>query len=346
MIGRELYYQYYSEIMGANYREVYFNFEYPDPSNPIAERRAVTPDSSKAFKISDVLSSISEPRRMPRFRNVQVISQDSIVLTLECDVRPAIYQLMEVDSLNDIQGHVDVTHPDSVLAWGVAVNGPLTGGWSSPGGDWGRHLMAVPNKAMHDDGLNGDAVEGDSIFSIQFTMFKDSVMQIGGPSNIIGQEFKFGIGGGDNEGGFGNNHIINIDDSQDHYTIAAQFGSIDPVFYSAWDFDRRGPKSGVDCVESAEMPYRFVLEQNYPNPFNPTTKINYSVAKFSHVTLKVYNMLGQEIATLVDSYKAAGHYMLSWDAKDKAGRNVACGIYLYRFEAENYSSTKKMLLLK
>ena len=345
MIGRELFYQYYSEVGGTVYREVYFNFQYPDPSDPIAERRAITPDAAE-ITIADTLSSVSESRRMPKFRNVQVIAQDSIVVTLTCDVRPAIYQVLAGDVLNDIQGQVDVTDADSVLAWGVAVNGPLTGGWSSPGGDWGRHLMSIANKAMHDDGLNGDAAEGDSIFSIQFTMYKDSSTQANGPTNIIGQEFKFGIGGGDNEGGYGNNHIVNVDDAQDSYVIAAQFGSIDPVFYSAWDFDKRGPATGVEYTELTALPNKFTLEPNFPNPFNPVTRIKYSLAKHERVILTVYNVLGEKVATLVDKKQQTGSYEVSWNGQDSIGRMVGSGVYFYKIEAGDFVKTHKMMLLR
>ncbi len=344
MKGRELYYQYYSVIKGTSYREVYFNFQYPDKSNPVAERRAFTPDST-TITIADTGSSIIDPRRMPRFRNVQIIAQDSLLINLECDVRPAIYQIKAGSVLDDIQGFVDVTHPDSVLKWGVAVNGPMTGGWSSPGGDWGRHLMSYSHKAMHDDGLNGDRVKGDSIFTIQFKMYKGLATQTNGPTNIIGQEFKFGIGGGDNEGGYGNNHIVNIDDSQSQYTLQAQFGSIDPLFYSAWNFDTHGPATGVDKEKTA-MPDKFALEQNYPNPFNPTTIIKYTLPKEVDVTLKLYNMRGQEVKTLVSKKQLAGNYVVEWDGRDNNGIAVSTGIYFYRIQAGKFNRTNKMLLIK
>jgi hypothetical protein len=344
MKGRELYYQYYSRIKGSSYREVYFNFQYPDKANPVAERRAFIPDST-IITIADTGCSICDSRRMPRFRNVQVIAQDSLLVTLECDVRPAIYQVKAGSVLDDIQGFVDVTHPDSVLKWGVAVNGPLTGGWSSPGGDWGRHLMTISHKAMHDDGLNGDRVKGDSIFTILFKMYKGKATQANGPTNIIGQEFKFGIGGGDNEGGYGNNHIVNVDDSQPQTTIQAQFGSIDPLFYSAWDFDKRGPATGVD-IDKTTIPDKFTLEQNYPNPFNPTTIIKYSLPKEVDVTLKLFNMRGQEVITLVSKKQLAGNYAVEWNGRDNNGIAVSTGIYFYRIQAGKFTKTNKMLLVK
>lgn len=88
-------------------------------------------------------------------------------------------------------------------------------------------------------------------------------------------------------------------------------------------------------------PMRFSVSQNYPNPFNPTTVIKYQVAANSLVTLKVYDMLGREVATLVDGRQTAGYYNVNFD-----GSRLASGVYLYRLQAETYSETKNFMLLK
>lgn len=85
----------------------------------------------------------------------------------------------------------------------------------------------------------------------------------------------------------------------------------------------------------------FSLSQNYPNPFNPSTTINYQIPNESLVTIKVYDILGKEVTTLVNENKAAGKYSINFDAK-----NLASGVYLYRIKAGNYVSTKKMMLLR
>ncbi|HEY6952532.1 MAG TPA: T9SS type A sorting domain-containing protein [Bacteroidota bacterium] len=90
-----------------------------------------------------------------------------------------------------------------------------------------------------------------------------------------------------------------------------------------------------------EPPASFVLEQNYPNPFNPSTNISYTVPKRSLVTVRVYDMLGREVATLVDAEKEPGSYRVSFDATKLAG-----GVYVYRLQAGNFTATKKLLLLK
>ncbi len=85
----------------------------------------------------------------------------------------------------------------------------------------------------------------------------------------------------------------------------------------------------------------YVLYQNYPNPFNPTTMITYRIPKNSRVVLKVYNLLGDEVADLVDEYKDAGCYTVQFNTND-----LPAGIYLYKIQAGNYSAAKNMLLLK
>ena len=93
-------------------------------------------------------------------------------------------------------------------------------------------------------------------------------------------------------------------------------------------------------------PDDFELSQNYPNPFNPTTKINFQLPEQQVVSLKVYNMMGQEVATLVDGPKEAGYHTAVWNGFDKYGNQVASGIYYYRIIAGTFVRTKKMLLLK
>ena len=86
---------------------------------------------------------------------------------------------------------------------------------------------------------------------------------------------------------------------------------------------------------------RFLLYQNYPNPFNPSTKIEFSLLKAETVTIKVYNIIGQKIVTLLNKPMPAGYHEFQFDAQ-----NLSSGIYLYRIEAGMWTDTKKMLLVK
>jgi len=88
-------------------------------------------------------------------------------------------------------------------------------------------------------------------------------------------------------------------------------------------------------------PKEFKLEQNFPNPFNPTTKIQYQLPQVAKVTLKVYDILGSEVATLVNEEQEAGYKEIQFN-----GVGYASGMYIYRLQAGNYISTKKMLMIK
>ena len=94
------------------------------------------------------------------------------------------------------------------------------------------------------------------------------------------------------------------------------------------------------------IPNRYELFQNHPNPFNPITKINIHLPKSEHVQLTVYNILGEEVRTLINSEKVAGEYNLLWDGTNFRGAPVSSGIYFYRLHVGQYQKTKKMLLLR
>jgi len=100
---------------------------------------------------------------------------------------------------------------------------------------------------------------------------------------------------------------------------------------------------GVTAVEQegSSLPSEFRLDQNYPNPFNPTTTIEFSIVKEGKTSLKVYDILGKEVATLVDEELTAGTYNAKFDAG-----NLSSGIYVYVLKTPNYTASKKMILLK
>jgi hypothetical protein len=92
---------------------------------------------------------------------------------------------------------------------------------------------------------------------------------------------------------------------------------------------------------SPSLPTTYALNQNYPNPFNPTTEIAFDLPEPSHVKLTIYNVLGQTVETLMDRDMEAGSHTLTWDARQNAS-----GVYFYRISANNFTDTKKMLMLK
>jgi hypothetical protein len=101
----------------------------------------------------------------------------------------------------------------------------------------------------------------------------------------------------------------------------------------------------VTSVANGLAPQVFALSQNYPNPFNPSTKIEYSLGKAGMVSLKVYNVLGQEVATLVNDRQEAGSYTVSFNT-NKGTLGLSSGVYIYRLQAGSFVSTRKLVLMK
>ena len=121
------------------------------------------------------------------------------------------------------------------------------------------------------------------------------------------------------------------------------FGDFKLIPRDSADFTGYVDITGVERVESV-VPDAFNLYQNYPNPFNPTTTIVYEIPKGDRVSLKVYNLLGQEITTLVNEFQAAGRYVVTLDAGMMS--RLATGVYFYRLQTGEHVAVKKMLLLR
>ena len=105
-----------------------------------------------------------------------------------------------------------------------------------------------------------------------------------------------------------------------------------------------GGTSGVEA--NGAMPAEYALSQNYPNPFNPTTSIEYAMIADGAAKLVVYDIVGSEVRTLVNTAVNSGTHTVTWDGRDNAGNEVATGMYFYRLTAGITSLTKKMLFLK
>ena len=113
-------------------------------------------------------------------------------------------------------------------------------------------------------------------------------------------------------------------------------------------------QSGVTAVENeGTLPLSFELYQNFPNPFNPSTTIMFDVPWQSRLTIAVYNLLGQQVVTLVNEEKSAGRYSLMWHGRNNDGAPVATGVYFYRIQAESlggqkqtFVQTRKLVLVK
>jgi len=117
--------------------------------------------------------------------------------------------------------------------------------------------------------------------------------------------------------------------------------------FSVWGLGSATP-TGIEMENEAKaLPNSFALHHARPNPFNPSTTIAYEVPEQTHITLTIYNLLGQEVVRLVDQVQAAGRYEVVWNGINTRGAGVASGIYLYRITSgSGYNETKRMTLLK
>ncbi len=134
-----------------------------------------------------------------------------------------------------------------------------------------------------------------------------------------------------------------------YVSTGSSFESIRGIMWYSFGNYKLIPRKNDDFVgfvtdvkpEVSTKPVTYSLNQNYPNPFNPTTIISYSIPKAGFVTLKIYNILGQEVTTLVNQTQSAGSYKFNFNAS-----SLSSGIYFYRLTSGNYTQIKKMILLK
>lgn len=202
------------------------------------------------------------------------------------------------------------------------------GAWA---GNWvAADTLTAGAIACYDNGTNGDKVAGDFIFSSIVT-FADTITA-GGVIYKFGAQYPAAgtvsaSGPLDNSKASGQNFDFNLTASD---TMI--------VLYEVW------PTVGtpVSVKElGGQVPNEYSLDQNYPNPFNPSTTIRYSLPAESEVSLKIYNVLGSEVANLVNQKQAAGQYEATFNAS-----NFASGIYFYTLETSGVTISKKMMLLK
>ncbi|NIV95767.1 T9SS type A sorting domain-containing protein [candidate division KSB1 bacterium] len=137
-------------------------------------------------------------------------------------------------------------------------------------------------------------------------------------------------------GGLGADNLFSVQVMKHHAKWARQLAEV--------NFEL--PPESEPEPEEPPLPNRFRLSQNFPNPFNPGTEIRFELPVERHVNLTIYNVLGQNIKTLVDEVKAAGSHSVTWDGTDDNGQPVPSGVYFYRFDAGIVSGTKKMILMR
>jgi hypothetical protein len=201
------------------------------------------------------------------------------------------------------------------------------GGW--PDGDITKVIR------LYDDGTHGDTIAGDKVFTNSITFPAYTVLTV---------KYKYGVnwgdaanngGGNDNEAGFAQDHTLKMHRFLGSATVVDTF-NVRPD--SAWLKDI----VLVGVEDEPQAPKVYYLTQNFPNPFNPSTTIRFGLPKESAVTLMIYNILGEHVATLINNQTLqAGEYNHEFNAS-----RLASGTYIYRLTAGDFSQAKKMLLLK
>ena len=101
-----------------------------------------------------------------------------------------------------------------------------------------------------------------------------------------------------------------------------------------------------DITEVDEVPTVNSLSQNFPNPFNPTTTIKFGLRAKGHVSIKIYDVAGRLVRTLVNDVREAGHYNVTWNGENNHGNKVASGVYFFKMNTADYEKTNKMVLMR
>ena len=108
----------------------------------------------------------------------------------------------------------------------------------------------------------------------------------------------------------------------------------------------QGASGASPVLEMVQIPDKFALHQNYPNPFNPETTIQYDLPRAERVCLKIYDLLGREVATLLDKEMEAGYHKVLWNSRDANNNQVSTGLYIVRVVAGDFISARKILFMK
>ncbi len=137
------------------------------------------------------------------------------------------------------------------------------------------------------------------------------------------------------------------------YTLELKNSALDNSLAASWgaslNIGGTPGKANSVATKVSDKPsavQKFVLQQNYPNPFNAETIIKYQLPRKSSVRIKIFNLSGQEIATLVNEEKASGSYQIRWNGNDNFGRSVASGVYVLCLQAGNFLQVRKMVAIR
>jgi len=133
--------------------------------------------------------------------------------------------------------------------------------------------------------------------------------------------------------------IVGVVGQYDNYDPFLGYYQLMPRYYSDFTWV-------VGVEDDGPLPQSYALYQNYPNPFNPSTSLSFSLKRAGHVSLAIYNLLGQKVIDLVDGNYQSGMHAVTWNGLDQNGKQVSSGIYFYKLETHEFTDARKMMLLK
>jgi len=246
--------------------------------------------------------------------------------------------------------------PDTSAAFGDTVAIPITVSTDSIIGlaqfvvEFDSSIIQFQNAVVGKDVVGFTLIQNPNLpFATTTSGTNDNVLiQVsgGGPNTVSGQgkemaRLKFAVVS--NSG----NSPLSFDQTVNHtYLTTPELKDIAGSNINFVDGSLEIVPTNVRPGETIAAPSSLILYQNYPNPFNPETRIEYELPRPAKVIIKVVNLLGQEVRTLVDRDKPAGYFEVLWDGKDNEGHRVSSGVYLYRMEAGDFVQIKRMLLLQ
>ncbi|MBN8706488.1 MAG: T9SS type A sorting domain-containing protein [Bacteroidetes bacterium] len=324
-----VFYQYFKKNVTGEYEEFYFDYFNTKPNLTATKYRKVfMPNSGTTVFIEDLETDKFSMHRQPVFKNYTPMA-DSTRINFEVDFSPLFYFVNELG--------------DS-----------LTGGWST--GDplyvSGKNISSLPFElvirqycdvciglpispiSLKDDGTGLDRVAGDRIYSGSLTATQE--WNYGFNCTV----FIAGLGLESNA----NDHLVNLY-PQPENNISLVFGETDPFRFrnekGYWDFNAgKGVITSIEVNSNSEKPNKIAVSA-YPNPFNPATLISYSLPQTGKVSLKVFDLLGRQVAILAEEIKPAGTYQIAF-----RGDDLSSGIYIVRMESGNKTESIKVILLK
>ena len=263
----------------------------------------------------------------------------------------------------DVEGENLVTFQNTLINNNVGGSNGSSGIYASGGGNLVLHNVSITNNYCPNNFENCSGSLSyfpNESFSTSLTIINSILW------NHSNTEFEFSVSPASEidikfsniKGGYDGENVIDADPMFCNQNLQDfQLGQNSPSVGSGTDGSNMGAL-GIGCIEGQDweneflsldknvMPVQYTLHQNYPNPFNPATKISYDLPEASFVTLSIYDLIGREIRTMINSEQTAGFKNIQWNATDNLGKSVPAGMYIYTIQAGEFRQTRKMVLLK